>query len=252
MTEIGRAGVSTGAGYASAIGTGPTKVEKKVVDSIVDTAKEIGTNIKDSIKNVVKTPEGKAIVAGLALSPILPVIGPAIALGGAAAAALKFLKNAFQSAKTPENKVDTGSVLNNVKKAAIIVAGATVGAVGGLPGIIAAGTLTKIALDSVEKTQKGSSYNESEMQWAQDFQSKVKKGDTVTPKEMEKYEQIYNKYNKESSSVKTKESTINSGSVTPEEKQWAKALQSKISNEKYKPTSQELKVYSEIIKNLQE
>ena len=198
MTEISRA-VSNQ--YPTTIASGATKVEKPIIQKAVDTAKIVGTNIKDSAKDVIKTPEGKAIVIGLVLSPFVPVIGPAIALGGAAAAAFKFIKDSVKNSKTPENKPNTESMLNNIKKGAIIAAGATLGAVAGIPGMIAAGTLTKIALDSAEKTQKGkatekSSVTKSEMQWAKQLEFKVSNGIySASTQDVEKYTKIFNKAN---------------------------------------------------------
>lgn len=139
-TSISRASSNS---YANVIGTGPNKVEKPIAEKIVDKVKDVAHKITDSAKEVTKSAEGKAMVGGLAMTPFLPVVGPAIAIGGVAAAALKFLRG------TPKNDSSSQAPLAEAAKsvgkaaakagmvAATTVAGAALGPVGAVAGAAA-------------------------------------------------------------------------------------------------------------------
>jgi hypothetical protein len=143
---------ASGGGYASQIGTGPTKVEKQIAEKAEKVIKTVSNAISDTVKGVAKTPEGKAIVAGLMVAPFLPVVGPVIAFGGLASAALKHFSDA---GKVAEGAAKAGAkAAQSVGKAGLVAGGAVAGAPLGPAGIalgVAAGLAASKAAEEVAK-----------------------------------------------------------------------------------------------------
>ncbi|MFN8670999.1 MAG: hypothetical protein U0457_02825 [Candidatus Sericytochromatia bacterium] len=81
-----------------------------------------------------------------------------------------------------------------------------------------------------------------ELKWAEDLQEKIVKGGyKPNPKEVQKYEEIYKKYQNSNENIKEKSKV----SVSPEEKQWAIALEKQIAKG-YTPNDKDIKRYQEI------
>lgn len=146
--------VSSGVGKSGYVNKNETltKTIKKEVGEIKKDIQEnkVLNKIVDSTKELVKTPEGKAIVGGLALTPLVPIIGPAITMGGIAAAALK---KAFSSVKPhTEPKISNDTIKKVAADAAMIGAGVAAAAVVPVAGaVIAAAGAVKLATDSIKK-----------------------------------------------------------------------------------------------------
>lgn len=145
---------ASNAGYVNRADSLSKAEKKQPVEVIKQEIKEAISVVADSAKELTKTPEGKAIVGGLALTPFVPIIGPAIAMGGLAAAALK---KAFQGIKqhAPEKEVAKKEVSDVAKKAALVGAAAAAGAaaVVAVPalGVAAAAVgAAKLAKDSIK------------------------------------------------------------------------------------------------------
>lgn len=155
MSSISRVNTTN---IAEQISTKPTPAEKKIADAVVKEVKEAGEKIKDTVKGVAKTPEGKAIVGGLMVTPLLPIIGPTIVLGGIGAAALKFFaKKGHESAHKIGEAVknhDVKEVAKDVAKAGVIVGGALAAGPLGVVAGIAAGKVIDKAAEQIDKNHK--------------------------------------------------------------------------------------------------
>ena len=74
------------------LGTGPTPAVKETVSKAIDSVSSFASKTVDTIGKGLKTPEGKAIAAGIIIAPFNPVIGLGMIFGGAASAAMSYLQ----------------------------------------------------------------------------------------------------------------------------------------------------------------
>jgi len=98
---------------AKNVGTGPTPLEKEIANKVKKCAKEA---IND-VANFMKTPQAKVITTGVLITPLIPVVGMGIALGGAALSALKALDNMKDSKQSKDTDKDFEKLKEGAEKA---------------------------------------------------------------------------------------------------------------------------------------
>lgn len=117
------------------LGTGPTPAMKENVSKVMDSAKEVFNKTVDTVGKGLKTPEGKAIAAGIIIAPFNPVIGLGMVFGGAASAALSFLKKTADPTEELRPRSATSHALHLAKDAAMIVGGVALTPINPVAGV---------------------------------------------------------------------------------------------------------------------
>lgn len=239
------------------------KAESKIEQKSPE--KESANKIKDSIKDIVKTPQGKAIVAGLIVTPIAPIVGAAVVAGGAAAAAINHIKNSHHETKASEaNQQKEGS--KYIKNMGDLYPHAGYGGQQinkdplhfdtsvNVKEFMSAGKNESTKEIMLQKSTN--KVNDKELKWALELEQKVKNGHTPNADEIKRYTKLANDLSKNDSSNNVKQFAsekpnheIKASKVNDKDTNWALDLESKVKNG-YKPNEDEIKKYGKIAKEI--
>lgn len=97
-----------------------------------------------------------------------------------------------------------------------------------------------------QTTNNAQPVSQQELSWAKNLETRVSQGYNPTPQERAKYDDIYNRSQNVQTNQQTTQANQNSGGVTEQEMAWAKAFEDKVNNQGYKPSQQEMQIYSDI------